>query len=82
MKQKATFFKRALLSLIALLSISAGAKAQDMLSTPLTLEATSDGDITFSVTYSYTHEVVLTPRGVQGQRWQLDNLLLLACRCR
>jgi len=42
-------------------AIATGAKAQDMLSTPLTLEATSEGDITFTVYYSYDHPVVLVP---------------------
>lgn len=53
--------KRILLSLLALVAIGTGARAQDMTSTPLTLEATTEGDITFSVTYQYDHPVVLTP---------------------
>jgi len=61
MKQKVTLFKRVLLSLMALLSIFAEAKAQDMLSTPLTFEAINEGDITFSISYAYNHPVVLTP---------------------
>ena len=61
MMQKRFLIKRVLLSLLALLSVFAGAKAQDMLSTPLTFEAVSEGDITFTIAYSYTHPVVLTP---------------------
>lgn len=38
-----------------------GAGAQNMTATPLTFEAISEGDITFSITYSYDHPVVLTP---------------------
>ncbi|MCR5433649.1 MAG: leucine-rich repeat domain-containing protein [Bacteroidaceae bacterium] len=53
--------KRILLSLLALVAIGTGARAQDMTATPLTLEATTEGDITFSVTYQYDHPVVLTP---------------------
>lgn len=54
-------FRRTVFTLLTLLGIVAGAKSQDMTSTPLTLEATTSGDITFSVAYSYTHPVVLTP---------------------
>lgn len=61
MMQKRFLIKRVLLSLLALLSVFAGAKAQDMLSTPLTFEAVSEGDITFTIAYPYTHPVVLTP---------------------
>lgn len=53
--------KRILLSLLALVAIGTGARAQGMTSTPLTLEATTEGDITFSVSYQYDHPVVLTP---------------------
>ncbi len=53
--------KRILLSLLALVAIGTGARAQDMTATPLTLEATTEGDITFSVSYQYVHPVVLTP---------------------
>ena len=53
--------KRILLSFLALVAIGTGARAQDMTATPLTLEATTEGDITFSVTYQYDHPVVLTP---------------------
>lgn len=61
MKQKDQFLKRALLSLFAVMTMMAGASAQDMPSTPLTLEAITEGDITFSITYSYSHPVVLQP---------------------
>ena len=47
--------------LLVLCAVVSTARAQDMLSTPLTFEATSDGDITFSISYGYTHPVVLTP---------------------
>ena len=42
-----------------------------MTATPLTFEAISEGDITFSVTYSYDHPVVLTPveYQVNGGNW-------------
>lgn len=53
--------KRLLLSLLALVAVAAGARADDMKATPLTFEAITDGDITFSITYSYNHPVVLTP---------------------
>ena len=53
--------KQLFLSLLALVAIVTGARAQDMVSTPLTFEATSNGDITFSVAYEYNHPVVLTP---------------------
>ena len=56
-----TFIKRALVSLLAFAAIATTASAQDMTSTPLTLEATSEGDITFLISYSYSHSVVLTP---------------------
>ena len=56
-----TFIKRALVSLLAFAAIASTASAQDMTSTPLTLEATSEGDITFLISYSYSHSVVLTP---------------------
>ncbi len=45
--------KRILLSLLALVAMATGAKAQDMLATPLTLEATTSGDITFNLTLGY-----------------------------
>ena len=41
--------KRILLSFLALVAIGTGARAQDMTSTPLTLEATTAGVITFSL---------------------------------
>ena len=53
--------KRFLLSLLALVGVAAGAQSQDMLSTPLTFEAINEGDITFSISYSNLHPVVLTP---------------------
>ena len=53
--------KLSLFILMMLLATAIGASAQDMLSTPLTFEATNSGAITFSVTYNYTHPVVLTP---------------------
>ena len=61
MKQKYFLFKRALLSLFFFTAMVASVRAQDMTSTPLTLEATSEGDITFLISYSYSHSVVLTP---------------------
>ncbi|MBQ7182084.1 MAG: hypothetical protein IJR87_12455, partial [Bacteroidaceae bacterium] len=45
--------KRILLSLLALVAIGTGARAQDMTATPLTLEATTGGDITFNLTLGY-----------------------------
>lgn len=46
-------------------------ESPSMASTPLTIEATSEGDITFSITYSYDHPVVLTPieYQVNGGTW-------------
>jgi len=43
----------------------------EVLATPLTLEAVTEGDITFSVTYEYNHPVVLTPIEYQinGGSW-------------
>ena len=63
--------KRILLSFLALVAIGTGARAQDMAATPLTLEATTEGDITFSVSYQYTHPVVLAPIEYQinGGSW-------------
>ena len=45
--------KRFLFLLFALLGISVGVNAQDMASTPLTLEATTSGDITFNLSLGY-----------------------------
>ena len=63
--------RKFLLLTLSLLAIAIRANAQDMLSTPLTLEAVTEGDITFSVTYSYTHPVVLEPVEYQinGGEW-------------
>ena len=53
------------------MAIALGANAQDITSTPLTLEAITDGDITLSITYSYNHPVVLEPieYQVNGGSW-------------
>lgn len=63
--------KRSLFTLLALLALTASINAQDMVSTPLTLEAVTDGDITFSITYSYLHPTVLEPVEYQinGGSW-------------
>ena len=45
--------KRILLSLLALAAVGTGARAQDMTSTPLTLEATNAGAITFTLSLGY-----------------------------
>ncbi len=62
MKKETILARAATLLFAALLAHhTAWAQNSSMTSTPLTLEATSDGDITFSITYSYNHPVVLTP---------------------
>lgn len=48
-----TFIKRALVSLLAFAAIATTASAQDMTSTPLTFEATTNGDITFNLSLGY-----------------------------
>lgn len=53
MRQTKLLFKRTFLSLLALLGIAAGAKAQSMTETPLTFEATTSGEITFSLSLGY-----------------------------
>ena len=71
MKQVNLLFKRAILFLLVFLGIATGAKADDMKSTPLTLEAITEGDITFSIVYNYEHPVILTPIEYQinGGEW-------------
>ncbi|MBQ6379075.1 MAG: leucine-rich repeat protein, partial [Prevotella sp.] len=52
MRQTVFSIKRLLISVLTFLFVI-GAWAQDMLSTPLTLEATTSGDITFNLTLAY-----------------------------
>ena len=53
MKKNNLFIKRSLSCLFAFLMTVMGAKADDMTSTPLTLEATNSGEITFTLKLGY-----------------------------
>ena len=63
--------KQKLLMLFGAMLMTISASAQDMLSTPLTLEAIGEGEISFQVTYSYYHSVTLAPIQYQknGGEW-------------
>lgn len=53
MSQTKLLFKRVFLSLFVLLGVAMGVSAQDMTSTPLTLEATTSGAVTFNLSLGY-----------------------------